>query len=346
MGCTSAIALATRGMDAVILERAVPGAEASSAAAGILGAQAELHGRPSAEEASLLSRARGAWGPWARELREATGIDVGYRETGVLRVALREDEHAALGEEVAWQQSCGLRASLLDAAGAREVEPLLSPAVLGAAFFEDDGQVDPPALLRALVAAAARHARITIRSGTTVQRLLVAGGRCEGVALEDGELRADATVLAAGSWSSLVPGVPASLPAVKPVRGQLLMLDERPPRARAIVFGAGTYVVPRGDGRVVCGTTMENAGFRREVTAEGLEAILRGALACLPSLGQAQFTSAWSNFRPHVPGGAPLVGASPLPGLFLATGHHRNGILLSKLTAETVAAAVTATATG
>jgi glycine oxidase len=119
----------------------------------------------------------------------------------------------------------------------------------------------------------------------------------------------------------------------------MVLLDERPPRLRTIVFGASTYVVPRGDGRVVCGSTMENAGFRKEVTAAGLEAILAGALACVPSLGAAQFSSAWSNFRPHVDG-APLVGASPLPGLFLATGHHRNGILLSKVTADAVATAV------
>ena len=118
------------------------------------------------------------------------------------------------------------------------------------------------------------------------------------------------------------------------------MLDERPPRVRSIVFGAGTYVVPRGDGRVVCGSTMEHAGFRKEVTAAGLSAILGGAVACVPSLGAAQFSSAWSNFRPHVDGHAPLVGASELPGLFLATGHHRNGILLSKLTADTVATAI------
>jgi glycine oxidase len=120
----------------------------------------------------------------------------------------------------------------------------------------------------------------------------------------------------------------------------MLLLDERPPRLRTIVLGERAYVVPRGDGRVVCGSTMENAGFRREVTAAGLNAILSGALACVPSLGEAQFSSAWSNFRPYVDGDAPLIGASPLAGLFLATGHHRNGILLSKVTADAVAAAV------
>jgi glycine oxidase len=340
MGCTIAIAIAARGVDAIVLERAVPGAEASSAAAGILGAQAELHARTRDEDAALFARARDAWAPWARELRDATGIDVGHRISGVLRVALAEAEREALAQEVAWQQARGLRAALLGAREALEVEPELAPSVIAAAFYADDGQVDPPALLRALVAAAARNPRITIRSGATVQGLLVERERCVGVTLDEGELLADATVLAAGSWSSLVPGVPASMPAVKPVRGQIVLLDERPPRLRTIVFGASTYVVPRGDGRVVCGSTMENVGFRREVTAAGLQIILGGALACVPSLGAAQFGSAWSNFRPQVTGGVPLIGASSLPGLFLATGHHRNGILLSKVTADAVADAV------
>ncbi len=214
--------------------------------------------------------------------------------------------------------------------------------MIAAAFFPEDAQVDPPALLRALVAAAARSVRIRIHSGATVQRLLVERDRCVGVTLEDGELRADATLLAAGSWSSLIPGVPSSLPAVRPVRGQIVLLDERPPLLRTIVFGASTYAVPRGDGRVLCGSTMENAGFRKQVTAAGLEAILGGVLAYVPSLGDAQFAAAWSNFRPRVEGDAPLVGASPLAGLFLATGHYRNGILLSKVTAEAVASEVLA----
>ena len=345
MGCTTALSLAAAGAHVTLLERAVPGAEASSAAAGILGAQAELHRR--ADEVAPFIAARGAWEGWARELRELTGIDVGHRVSGVLRVASDEAERAELAEEVAWQTAQGLRASLLDGAAARRVEPELSPQVLAAAHFPEDAQVDPPALLRALMAAAARSPRVTVRAGATVERLVVENGRCAGVELDSAPFLSDAVVLAAGSWSSLVPGVPPEVPTVRPVRGQIVLLDERPPRARAIVFGSATYVVPRGDGRVLCGSTMEHAGFRKEVTANGVHAILSGALACVPSLGAAQFAGAWSNFRPHAAGDRPLVGASPLPGLFLATGHHRNGILLSKVTADAVARAVVAgSATG
>jgi glycine oxidase len=190
------------------------------------------------------------------------------------------------------------------------------------------------------MAALARSPRIAVRAGATVERLAVLDDRCVGVQLDDGDVRADATVLAAGSWSSLVQGVPATIPSVRPVRGQIVLLDERPPRVRTIVFGAGTYLVPRGDGRVVCGSTMEHAGFRKEVTAGGIHSVLSGVLACVPSLGAAQVAGMWSNFRPHVSGDVPLVGPSPLGGLFLATGHHRNGILLSKVTADAVANAV------
>jgi glycine oxidase len=338
MGCTAALALADRGARVVVLERAVPGAEASSAAAGILGAQAELRGHES--DAELFAQARRSWATWAPSLREASGIDVGYRITGLLRVGHDETERLELATDVSWQYDRGFRANLLDGAEARAIEPELGTGVVAAAHFPDEGQVDPPALLRALMVVLARNDRVTVRSGTTVERLIVERDRCAGVRLDDGEMRADATVLAAGSWSSLIPGVPAALPVVRPNRGQIVMLDERPPRVRLIVLGAGAYLVPRGDGRVVCGSTMENVGFRREVTAAGVHAILAGVLACVPSLGQAQLSAMWSNFRPRADSDQALIGSSPLPGLFLATGHHRNGILLSKVTADAVADAV------
>ncbi len=337
MGCATALALSDRGAaDVVVLERAVPGAEASSAAAGILGAQLESAGP--GEELELFRRARARHAEWAEILRSETGIDVGYKQSGALEIALDDRAAEAVAARVAWQKRAGLSAELVDGKGAREIEPALADRVVAAAHFAEESQVEPPLLLRALVAAVARRPRLSIRSGVTVRSLIVERDRCVGVRLEDGELRADAIVLAAGSWSSLLPGVPASVPEVKPMRGQLVQLDERPPHVRTIVVGDGGYVVPRGDGRVVCGSTMELAGFRREVTASGLASILTKVIALVPSLGEAQVGPAWSSFRPFA--SAPLIGASPLSGLFLATGHHRNGILLSRETGERVAEAV------
>ncbi|MFO0675353.1 MAG: glycine oxidase ThiO [Polyangiaceae bacterium] len=335
MGSAVALALRDRGVDVVLLERAIPGAEASSAAAGMLGAQLEAHAaRPLVP---TFVRARDGYGAWADELRRRTGVDVGHRVSGVLRIATTDDEARGLEDEVRWQKDARLHAEFLDSDRALRVEPELTKRVVAAAHFPDDAQVDPPSLLRALAVALAR-AGVDVRSGTTVERIVERGGRCVGVLLDQGELRADAVVLAAGSWSSLVPGIPSSMPPVKPARGQMVLLEERPPRVRTIVAGAGTYTVPRGDGRVLVGSTLEFVGFRREVTAGGVHAILAGALACVPSLADAQFASSWSNFRPYSEG--PMLGASTLPGLFLATGHHRNGILLAKHTADVVTDAV------
>jgi glycine oxidase len=338
MGCATALALADRGVEVLVLERSVPGAEASSAAAGILGAQMEAHGP--GEQAAMLVSARDGYAAWADDLRSRTSIDVGYRRSGVLKVAMLELEAHALGEIVGWQGKAGMHAELVSDRVAREIEPELTDSIRCAAYFPDDAQVEPERLLRALVSAMAKTERIIVESGTTVKGVMVEAGRCVGVRTSASELRGDAIVLAAGSWSSMVPGIPAEIPEVKPVRGQLVLLDERPPRVHAIVFGAGGYVVPRGDGRVVCGSTMERVGFRREVTADGVRAVLTTATTLAPCLGLAEVKGMWSSFRPESASGAPLVGKSPLPGLFLATGHHRNGILLAKHTADTVASAI------
>jgi glycine oxidase len=332
MGSTTALELASRGAEVVLLERAVPGAEASSAAAGILGAQAEGHEAKAL--LSLLVRARDRYPAFVEELRERTGIDVGYRVSGVLRAGYGEDDRSALADEVAYQRGLGLRAELVDAQGARAIEPEMSDAVVCAAHYPDDAQVDPPLLLRALAAAIAQT-RVEVRTGATVRSLRFEGDACRGVVLDDGPLAVDAVVLAAGSWSSLVSGVPIALPKVSPARGQIVLLDERPPRVRSIVFTGRGYVVPRGDGRVLCGSTLEFVGYRREVTAGGVAQVLASAMRAVPSLASAEFSRVWSSFRPHCE--RPLMGASGVPGLLLATGHHRNGILLAKVTAEAVA---------
>ena len=232
-----------------------------------------------------------------------------------------------------------LRAELLDAKAARALEPELAEDVVAALHYPDEAQVDPPALMRALAIALVR-AKVVVREGTNVQALAIEGDACRGVALADETLGADATVLAAGSWSSLVAGLPAHVPVVKPARGQMVLLQQTLPALRAIVLGGETYAVPRGDGRVLCGSTVELAGFRREVTAGGVRAILDGVLACVPKLASAPVSSMWSGFRPFAGTDEPIVGASPLPGLFLATGHFRNGILLARVTAEAIATAV------
>jgi glycine oxidase len=338
MGCATAQALARSAVEVIVLESAVPGGEASGAAAGILGGQAELHGRE--RDVARFMDAREAWPRWAEELGEATGVDVGYRRSGVLRLAKNEVEREEIEKEVAWQSARGLLATLLGGEDARRIEPHVAADAIGAAHFPNDAQVDPRCVLRAILATLAREPRVRVRPGTTASALIVSGGRCVGVKVDGGDIFADATVIAGGSWSSLLAGFPESWPRIRPVRGQMIELAEQPAVLSTIVFGAEGYVVPRGNGRVLCGSTTEHVGFQRGVTAAGVAAILSNALGCVPSLAHAQVIATWSNFRPQVDGVQPLIGASPLEGLFLATGHYRNGILLAKTTADTVSQAI------
>jgi len=263
-----------------------------------------------------------------------------WKNHGVIIEVASLSEAPALANALAAEHvALGLRAELLLDGAVREAEPEISPERRAALFFPDDAQVDPRALLRALGAACAR-AGVEVRVGALVTGLRLDGDVCRGVSLGPEGLAADAVVLAAGSWASLVPGVPLSLPKVTPARGQIVLLEERPPRTRRIVFHATGYVVPRGDGRVLCGSTLEHVGYIKDVTAKGVVDILGAACAAVPSLGAASVSDHWSNFRPYAEGGGPLVGASPVPGLFLATGHYRNGILLAHDTALRVASAV------
>ncbi len=335
MGCASALELEERGVTVTLLERALPGAEASSAAGGILGAQVESHNAEDAELLSLFVKARSLFPAWAEELRERSGIDVGYRACGVVKLARGERECADLANVVALHAGKGLAAELLSPSEARALEPTLGEGFESAVHFKDDAQVDPPQLLRAL-AVALTKTEITVKTGAQVHGLLIERDHCVGVRTDEGELRADRVVVAAGSWSSLVGGMPTKIPKVIPARGQMVMLEQRPAATRSIVFGNGVYVVPRGDGRVVLGSTLEFVGFQREVTAEGVHSILSGALRSVPSLKSAEMSRTWCNFRPYTEG-RPLIGRTEMPGLLLATGHHRNGILLAKWTANTIA---------
>lgn len=339
MGCASALALADEGARVLVLERSVPGAEASSAAAGILGAQTEAHEPGPFFELAEKSRAR--YGAWVERLRDATGIDVGYRPCGVLRVSFDGDGRDQLLGDVDWQIREGLELEQVDAAGIARLEPSVSAMASFGVHFAKDGRVDPPVLLKALhFAAAAAGARF--QSGTYVRSVDVVDGAAEGVMLEDGtRVSSRHVVLAAGSWSTLVEGIPLDPAAVRPARGQIVELETREPPLKGVVIGPSCYLVPRDDGRVLVGSTLEFVGYRREVTALAVRNLLSAAIEIAPSLADASLNRTWSNFRPYTSQGIPLIGPTEIRGLILATGHHRNGILLAPITADIVSALVT-----
>lgn len=306
MGMSVAVELAARGDAVTVLEKSVPGAEASSAAAGMLAPQLESHGPGPMLTLGLASRA--LYPAWVRKLTQLSGgVETGYRECG----ALRFGERSKLEQTLRWQRELGLNAELTSE---------------GALLLPDDHQVDPPRLLRALAIAAA-NAGATFRTGQ------VHGVVEHGVDLDGARLEADAVVVAAGSWSGLVAGARIGPKVLQPMRGQMCELRLRQPPFRETRIDDGVYLVSRGDGRVICGSTMERAGFDKRVTAGGIASILTRAIALCPALENAEVHSTWAGLRPWTEDQLPIIGPGPLRTLHLATGHFRNGILLAPITA-------------
>jgi glycine oxidase len=335
MGCAAAHELGRRGLSVTVLERSVPGAEASSAAAGILGAQVESHHPGPLTELGL--RSLELYPTLVKELERASGVSVGYRRSGVLKVAYDGPELSRLARESAWQARAGLPLAKLTRRALGEREPALSPELSGGLWFERDATLDPRALLVALRVAAAK-AGAEFRSGSFVKRVAEQGGRAIGVELDDGSVvRGTHVVLAAGSWTSLVTRPDSAAPKVVPARGQIVELRTSVPLLSSVVFGPDCYVVPRADGRLLVGSTVEFVGFRREVTAGAVAKLLAAAIRLVPALNDAELSATWSSFRPYTQDELPLLGPSATPGLLWMSGHYRNGILLAPISAKIVA---------
>ena len=236
-----------------------------------------------------------------------------------------------------WQTGRGLRLENLSGAAVRALEPALGESVRSALFFADDAQVNPRSVAHAFSQAAAR-AGARFLQGRYVRRVCIEGGEATGVELDGDTLNAGTVVVAAGSWSGLVEGSGVPPSVVRPARGQLLAIETRPPLFRRVlsVHGRG-YLVPRRDGTVIAGSTVEMVGFRKEVTVGGLATILALAQTLVPALAEAPVMQTWSNFRPYTEDHLPVLGHTPIRGLVLATGHYRNGILLAPVTAQAIA---------
>jgi glycine oxidase len=333
MGCASALRLLQAGCRVTLLEKSLPGAESSAAAAGILGAQSEVAGGGPFFELCLASRAR--YRAYARELEELTSVSIGYEDSGVLEVALDHGEGRIAAGRAEWMLQRGLRVELLDREQARELEPALTERMVGANYYPDDHQVDPVQLARALAAAVARLGG-EFRSGVTVTGLARAGDRVVGVETGAGVIHADAVVVAGGAWSTAIAGLPPVRSRIKPMAGQIVKVELRPPLLRHVVYGYSGYIVPRADGRVLMGSTLEDRGFDKAVTTAGLHRITGMALELVPELAAARLTGSWAGLRPASEDNAPLLGAGPYAGLFFASGHYRNGILLTPITGEVI----------
>ena len=333
VGLSAARALAGAGARVAVVDRGRPGAEASAAAAGWLAAQAEVDEGSPLLEVGLRARERHL--RLAPELREETGIDVELSKAGTLEVAFTEDEERALGGRRAWQRARGLAVDWWGPGEVRRAEPNVNPAVRRAIFFSEDGCVDNVRLTRALAASAVARGAALV-SDRPVTALIVEGGRVAGVKAGGSPLPAPTVIEAMGAWSASLGGDPEP-PPVEPVRGQILAFALAPGALRHVVATARGYIVPRADGRLLAGSTLERAGFEKQVTAEGLRAVRQVALEIAPLLADVRVADSWAGLRPGTPDGLPVIGPGALPGLFHATGLYRSGILLGPLVGEAAA---------
>jgi glycine oxidase len=338
VGLACAWRAAQRGARVVVLDRDHPPAGATRVAAGMLAPVGELtFGEP--ELLDLTLAAAELYPSFIAELEAASGMSTGYERCGALHIALDRDEAAELRRVHDLQRSLGLEAEWLPPRRCRDLEPGLTPSFNGGVHAPGEAAVDPRALTAALLAALAIEG-VEVRTGVEVAVALTEGECLVGVRTPDGEeLRAPSTVLAAGAWSSQAEWLPKEArPSVRPVKGQIIELrtpDGEPPCER-IVASERVYLVPRPDGRLIAGATVEERGFDTTVTAGGVHELLREAYRLLPDVAEMELVEAMAGLRPGTPDNLPLIGPGAMDGLVLATGHYRNGILLAPLTAERV----------
>jgi len=334
------IAWRLAGRAAVTLfDRGRAGAGASHAAAGMLAACCEAE--PGEEALVALGReSQGRWPTFAEELERASGVDVGLRREGTLVLALTADDQAEIAHRLEFQRRLELPLEWLSAAATRAREPHLAGKIAGALLSPQDHQVDNRKLVAAL-RIAAEAAGAIIHEHRPVKDIFVQGGRAKGVVLEDETIAAaDVVVLAAGAWSRTIGGLPPDRrPPVRPVKGQLLALqmDAAAPLLNHVLWAPGAYLVPRRDGRLIIGGTVEERGFDETITAGGMLALLEAAWRAIPAIEELPVEEIWVGHRPGSRDDAPILGRGPLEGLFYATGHHRNGILLAPVTADAMA---------
>ncbi|HET6833761.1 MAG TPA: glycine oxidase ThiO [Acidimicrobiales bacterium] len=349
IGLASAWRLAQRGAAVTVVDPH-PGGGASGVAAGMLAPITEAR----LGEEALLRLNLASWSLWpafGAEVERAAGAGIGYRADGTLVVGLDADDRIALDELAARHRAMGLDVTPLRGPEVRRLEPGLAPAVRAGFLAAGERSVDPPALVEGLRRAATAAGVGFVAAA--VERIATApsGGRVAGVVLAGEaaprQVDAETVVLAAGCRSAGIAGLPAAArPPVRPVKGEILTLRQPPGpplvthTVRGLVHGFTVYLVPRADGRLIVGATVQERGWDTRVTAGGAYELVRDALALVPGLDDAELVAVRAGLRPGTPDDVPLIGRSAMEGLVMATGHYRNGILLTPITAEAVVAAV------
>ncbi|TWB18671.1 glycine oxidase [Nitrospirillum amazonense] len=339
IGLSIAWRLAAAGSTVDIYDQGRAGGGATHAAAGMLAAAVETEpGEQALLPLTLDSQRR--WPAFAAELEAYSGLPVDLRTDGTVQVALTRDDVEVLRSGFEFQRGLGLNVAWLTGAQVKEREPWLNPRAAAGVLGADDGQVDNRKLAVALKAAAVK-AGARLHEGAAVETLSLTAGRVDGVVVDGALKPADVVVLAAGAWSRQLAGLPeGAVPPVRPVKGQMLALrmDAAQPLLRHVVWPPKCYLVPRLDGRLIVGATTEDKGWDDHLTAGGVLALLEAAWRALPGVEELPIEEMWVGHRPGSRDDAPILGPVPdVAGLVMATGHHRNGILLTPGTADLVA---------
>jgi glycine oxidase len=344
IGLTIARALVHAGAGEIcLIERNGLGHEASFAAAGMLAPQAEADSQD--DFFRLACRSRDLYADFAASLHDETGVNIEFDTTGTLYLALTYHDLVEIEKRHEWQMAAGLAVEKLTPSQALELEPCINPNVLGALRFPLDVQVENRRLLNALTNSAMKLGVKTV-TGCSVESVSIEKNRVTSVVTSRGVISSRTVVVAAGTWSGFIglSGTPKKqAPEIEPVRGQMISFDARPRVTRHVIYSPRGYIVPRQDGRLLAGSTSERAGFAKQVTAGGISSILQNALEISPSVAALPIIDTWAGLRPRAPDNLPVLGpCDEIGGLFYATGHYRNGILLAPVTGELIAEAVVA----
>jgi glycine oxidase len=330
IGASIAFELAAEKLDIVVLDRQQPGREASWAAAGMLSP-----GPDSLEALPLVPLAKESmrlYPAFVEAIEEISQKSTGFARHGTLEIFTAHDAESEREKMVAQHRALGLAIEPVSIDAARKSEPSLGHTMRAAAWLPQEATIDPRLLTEAVLAAAESRG-VRVQSDSAVTSVVLDGNRCTGIVANGTTISAKCVVVAAGCFSSGIDWLARYAPT-RPVRGQMLALRAKSQILTRTLRSSNGYLVPRPDGRIVAGSTLEDAGFEKHLTPAGIQKIISGLLELVPALANAQLTDAWAGLRPGSPDNLPILGPTDVRGLFIATGHYRNGILLAPATAK------------
>ncbi len=334
IGLALADELTRRGVQVEIFEKAsVVGSEASSAAAGILSPHGEVKGP--GPFLDFLTAGFQLIPEMVSRLQSETHVDLFYRVNGMLSLAFSDQQERELSADLVWQERAGLKPQRVTAAEIKKWEPAVDGQVRWGIWWPHTSQIDNARLVEAFCRAVGKQRGI-IRTNQAVSRFCVKGDRVVGIETPSGMTEADVVINCAGSWAGFDAGVPFSVPTV-PVKGQMLEFQTSIPLCERILKSGDSYLVQRSSSRLIAGTTVEKGVSDKSVTEDGKRSILEGVLSISSQVSALPLTSAWAGLRPGTPDGLPILGPTPVRGLWVASGHYRNGVLLAPLTGRVIA---------